>query len=162
MSSPTKGGVFDENGNSKGKATLPKDADQIASRNKDRVIDADGTAIRRMSGRGTTAVFSLSFERLPQFCWMLLEMLTTQAQAAQDNRSLEHWPFWGIPNPIARQRSEPSLTFDITFDMLRAAGAALRHARHTVDRLPKHRRINQTRSPSCEGRSVSRRFDRFL
>ena len=108
MSSPTKGGVFDENGNSKGKATLPKDADQIASRNKDRISDADGTAIRRMSGRGTTAVFSLSFERLPQFCWMLLEMLTTQAQAAQDNRSLEHWPFWGIPNPIARELSEPS------------------------------------------------------
>jgi hypothetical protein len=132
MSSPTKGGVFDENGNSKGKATLPKDADQIASRNKDRVDDADGTAIRRMSGRGTTAVFSLSFERLPQFCWMLLEMLTTQAQAAQDNRSLEHWPFWGIPNPIASERSEPSRRSD----MLRAADAAPRreHTRRAVDR----------------------------
>jgi hypothetical protein len=30
MSRPTRGGVFDENGNSKGKVALPRDADQFA------------------------------------------------------------------------------------------------------------------------------------
>jgi hypothetical protein len=74
MSSPINGGVFGENGNSKGKATLPKDADQIASRNKETAEGADETTIERISERGTTAVFSLSFERLPQIYWMLLQM----------------------------------------------------------------------------------------
>jgi hypothetical protein len=74
MSSPINGGVFEENGISKGKATLPEDADQFAGRNKETARGAVETAIGRVKQRGTTALFSLSFERLPQIYWMLLQM----------------------------------------------------------------------------------------
>src|SRR5512135_3532587 len=87
MSSPISGGVFDENGRSNGKARSVQEAAQTRPWNA-RCAKQQGRCPPRgrrppVPPAGQTPAFSLSFERLPQICWVLLEILTTEPKHAQ-------------------------------------------------------------------------------